>query len=450
MKRLVCVLVCLVSSGVLWSAPVKNVIWVIGDGMGPEILGFWMQGAHYAQLKKVPLSHTEKLINHSTMGLYFNNTYDTIVTDSAASATQMATGQLSRPLFIGMDYRKKSVPNLLEMAREHGKAVGVVTDAYVTDATPAGFTAHVEARQQHNEIAAQQIKFGPEVILGGGLKYFNRDENKDLLQVAQQKGYQIVQDKEQLAQVKKGKVLGLFADKGMPLAVEMHDYPTLPSLTDMARSAITLLEQDKDGFVLMVEAGKIDWAAHANDPGAVWAEMKAFDALIGFLVEYVDKHPQTLLYINADHDTGLGAFTYRHVGKEKAKQLAAQGEMLYGGDTDYASFKAYEAFDKQQRSLDSTFKLLKKVPPEKRTKKLLQQSLSGALGYPVDMDQFADWTDLEGVFKQLNSRWGMSYATRSHSAAPLLSIAYGTGAQAFGGVYHNTEILPRLRTVLEW
>lgn len=418
--------------------------------MGPEVLGFWMQGARYAKLPKVPVSHTQQLMDRATLGLFFNNTYDTVVTDSAAAATQMATGQFSRPLFIGLDYNQKTVPNLMELARQHGKAVGVITDAYVTDATPAAFTAHVDNRRQREEIARQQIAFGPEVILGGGLKYFNRGSNKDLLQTAQAQGYHIVQDKKQLSNVKQGKVLGLFADKGMPLAVEMHQYPKVPTLTDMTRQALVLLEQNENGFVLMVEAGKIDWAAHANDPGAVWAEMKAFDKLIGELEQYVDQHPNTLLYINADHDTGLGAFTYQHLGREKAAQRAAQGEALYGGDTDYASFKTYALFDKQKHSLYNLYNELRAMPAEKRTEQVLQKRLSDALGYSVDMSQFKDSSNLEGIFEQLNAQYGMIYATKNHSSAPLLSIAYGTGAQELGGVYHNTDILPRLSRVLGW
>ena len=418
--------------------------------MGPEVLGFWIFCARYAQLPKVPVSHTQQLMDRATWGLFFNNTYDTVVTDSAAAATQMATGQFSRPLFIGLDYNQKTVPNLMELARQHGKAVGVITDAYVTDATPAAFTAHVNNRRQREEIARQQIAFGPEVILGGGLKYFTRKGNKDLLQTAQAQGYHIVQDKKQLANVKQGKVLGLFADQGMPLAVEMHQHPKVPTLTDMTRQALMLLEQNESGFVLMVEAGKIDWAAHANDPGAVWAEMKAFDALVGLVSQYVDQHPDTLLYINADHDTGLGAFVYQHVGKEKAAQRAAQGEALYGGDTDYASFKAYAMFDKQKHSLYDLYNELKAMPAEQRTPQLLQKRLSDALGYAVDMSQFEDISNLEDIFKQLNSQRGMVYATKNHSSAPLLSIAYGTGAQELAGIYHNTDILPRLTKILGW
>ncbi len=432
--------------------PAKNVIWVIGDGMGPEILGFWAQGVRYTNSTNDSphISHTENLMNQAVWGLYFNNTYDTVVTDSAASATQMATGRFSRPLFVGLDYEKRPVDTLLERALQHGKAIGVVTDTYVTDATPAAFTAHVESRRQREEIARQQLALGPQVILGGGLKYFNKGENKELLRQAQAQGYQVVQNKKQLAKITSGKVLGLFADEALPMAVELHQYPKVPSLITMAQKAISLLEPAENGFIVMIEAGKIDWAAHGNDPGATWAEMKQFDQLIAYLTQYVQAHPDTLLYINADHDTGLGGFAYRHVGKENAAKRTAQGEVLYGKDTDYGSFRTYELFDKQTRSLYLLEEELKNLPVEKRTPALIQKKLSQALGYDIDITQFENLEDVPGIFRQLNDLRAISYATKNHSAAPLLSLAYGADAEQFGGVYHNTDILPRLMRVLGW
>ncbi len=434
------------------AAPVKNVIWLIGDGLGPEILGFWMQGVRYGKLSGYPLgvSHTETLMSQAVWGMFFNNTYDTLVTDSAAAATQMATGKWSRPLFIGLDYNEQPVPTLLEMAQQCGKAIGIISDTYVTDATPASFTAHTLTRRNKYDIARQQIDLAPEVILGGGLKYFNQGENKHLLRAAQKKGYHIAQNNKQLTKVKSGKILGLFAEQAMPMAVELYKYPQMPSLTQMAQKAVELLEKDEDGFVLMVEAGKIDWAAHANDPGAVLAEMKVFDELVGYLTSYVAQHPDTLLYLNADHDTGLGGFVYQQLNAAKMAAKTAQGEVLYDKNTDYASFSAYGLFEKQKRSLYYVYNELAAMPAAERTPQVLEQKLSQALGYKVDMSQFEELDDLQGIFTQLNAQRGMAYATMNHSSAPIVSLAYGPQAAAFNGVYHNTDILPRLTQLLGW
>ena len=362
----------------------------------------------------------------------------------------MATGQLSRPEMVGVDHNGQEVENLLELARKQGKAVGVISDTYVTDATPAGFTAHVQNRNEKMAIARQIVDFAPDVVLGGGLKYFSTGENKKLLRQAKKKGYRVALNKKELAGVKSGKVLGLFADTSLPMSLEMNLYPQIPSLTEQTQKAVELLSKNEKGFVLIVEAGKIDWAGHAHDAGAWFHEMKALDELLGYLTAYADKNGETLVYLNADHDTGLGAFAYRHVGKEKAAAKTAQGEVLYGGDADYASFETFRQFAKQKRSLYNLEMELKKMPAAKLTPEYLQQRLSEAMGYEVDISQFENLSDVSGLFAQLNESRGLVWATINHSSLPILSVAYGPEADEFAGVYHNTDILPRMKNVLGW
>jgi alkaline phosphatase len=420
--------------------------------MGPELMGFFMQGVRYGNVASYPqkISHLEKLTQEGQVGMYFNNTYDTVVTDSAAAATQMATGVVSRPGIIGQDHNNQNVPTLLELAKKKGKSVGVITDAYVTDATPAGFSAHVADRGEKREIARQQIDLGVDVISGGGLKYFSTEENKDLLLYAKEQGYTVVHNKQELEQVKKGKLLGLYSQEALPMSIEMRYYPHLPSLTDQVKESIKLLEKNKKGFVLMVEAGKIDWAAHGNDAGSVWAEMKVFDQVLGYIKKYADKHPDTLVYVNADHGTGLGGFTYQHLSTDQAKRKTDQGEMLYWGDTDYASFKQYELFEKQTRTLYSVQEELKRIPLHEFTLSIIQEKLSEVLGYPVDISGFTNLQDIEGLFRQLDLSRGIVWATQGHSSVMLLSIAYGPESDKFTGLYHNTDILPRMLEALGW
>ncbi len=431
------------------SAPsVKNVIWVIADGMGPEIMGFFMEGVRYGDLDGFPdkVSHMETMIQKGTQGLYFNKTYDTIVTDSAASATQMATGQYSRPDYIGVNFEGQKVKTLMELAQEKGKSIGVVSDAYVTDATPAGFTAHANSRRLKEQIARQQIELGVDVISGGGLKYFNRDLQKQ----AKEKGYTLATTRQELLKVKKGKLLGLFSDTGMPMAIEMYRYPNTPSLAEQTRKAIELLEQNKEGFVLMVEAGKVDWAAHANDPGSLLAEMKTLDETLGYVLAYADKHPDTLVYLNADHDTGLGTFVYQYLDRQKVAQKTKQGEVLYNGNTAYHSFKIYKQLEKQKRSLYYLEQELYAQPSSMLTRDYLERRFGEALGEEVDFSTFTDLSNVRGVLKQLNAQRGISWATGNHSAAPLIGVAYGPQAELFSGVYHNTDIFPRMKQALGW
>ena len=337
---------------------------------------------------------------------------------------------------------------MLEIAKQKGKAIGIVSDAYVTDATPAGFTSHTVSRRQKMDIARQQIALEPEVILGGGEKYFTSGENKKLFSQARKQGYQTPRNKKEMAKIRSGKILGLFAQQALPMAVEMPAHPQVPQLAEMMQKAVELLEQNPQGFVLMVEAGKIDWAAHANDAGAVLAEMKVLDQTLAFVRRYADEHPGTLVYLNADHDTGLGTFTYQVLNEQQAARRTEQGEVLYDGNTFYGTFNTYALLEKQTRSLYYVEKELKEIPAEKRTPALLQKRLSAAVGYPLDINSFENIQDIPGLFKQLNDKYGISWATDNHSASVLIGVAYGPYQELFKGIYHNTDILPKMKTAL--
>ena len=138
-------------------------------------MGMFMQGVRLTDLAQYPdkQSVLEQFINASVSGVYFNNTHDTIVTDSAGAATQMAGGAYSRPDVIGLDFNGKRLETLLEKALKEGKSVGIISDAYVTDAHAGpAFLAHAKSRGEKYDIARQLVNSGAQVILGGGAEIF--------------------------------------------------------------------------------------------------------------------------------------------------------------------------------------------------------------------------------------------------------------------------------------
>lgn len=428
-------------AGVLPAKTAKNVIWVIADGMGPGTMGFFMDAVRYTDLPAYPdkISHLEKFLNASELGFYTNHTYDTVVTDSACAATQMACGVLARPDYIGVDFDGSPAESLWELAQKNGKAVGIISDAYVTDATPAGFLAHTSSRRNKYDIARQLVAADPQVILGGGLRFFDRGENKNLLKTAKKAGYQVVTGAKELNKIRQGKILGLFADEAMPFYVEKALHPGVPTLLDMTQKAVEVMSQNEGGFFLMVEAGKVDWALHDNEPGAALYEMLNLDETLAYLQDFADKNGETLVYLNADHETGAPAFHYRHLDEASVKHKSAQGEMLYGGNTDYVSFSVYERLLKQKRMLYYMDKEFKALPKEKQTLEKLQQMLDGALGYHADISGFKNPFVYKELIRQLNEKDGVVWATGSHTSAPMVSAAYG-GFGSFGGVYRNTDL----------
>lgn len=445
LKASIVTIVVMLAAAACFAGSAKNVIWVIGDGMGPDLMGFYMEAVRNSDNPAYPdkQSHLEKFINASTVGIFFNNTHDTIVTDSAAAATQMACGVYSRPGVIGQEYTGKNVESVMEIAQQNGKAVGVISDSYVTDATPAGFLAHVPNRSERYEIARQMVAGGADIIMGGGLKYFTGEKNAKLLKSAQKQGYSVVKDKKGLGKIKKGKIIGLFAEEAMPPYVEMYRYPAMPTLLEQTQKAIEVLKENKNGFFLMVEAGKIDWSAHDNDAGAVFHEMRNLDEVLAFVFDFAKNNEDTLVYLNADHDTGLGGFNYIHRDEATVKYKTDQGEMLYGKNTDYGSYKEYENFLLQKEALYTMDGKFRRLPKEQQTVEKLQEMLDAALGYHIDISGFENPLNYRSLKKQLNHYKGMAWGTGNHSSAPLLGVMYGD-YEDFDGVYHNTEIKGKL------
>lgn len=428
----------------------KNAVWLIGDGMGTGAMGLFMQGVRLTQLPQYPDKQTtlERFINASVTGMYFNNTYDTIVTDSAGAATQMASGEFSRPDYLGVNHDGQTVQTLLEEALEHGKAVGVITDVYVADATPAAFLAHTQSRSAKYDIARQLVASGAQVIMGGGLKYFTQKENKKLLNQAKKQGWQVVKTSKELSKIKKGRVLGLFAEEAMPFYGEADRYKQTPTLKEMTEKAVELLSQNENGFVLVVEAGKLDWALHDQEAGPSMWEMINLDETLAYLWDFAKQSTDTLLYVNADHETGVPVFHYRHLDEETFKHKSSQGEMLYGGDTDYVNYPYYQKMFNHKRLLYYVYPEFKKLPKQQQTAEKLQEMADEAFGGHLDLRLNGKVPSYEDLIRRLNDALGVAWATGNHSAGMLLSVAYGPGAQEFAGVYHNTHIKGKFESAL--
>ena len=241
-------------------------------------------------------------------GSEFRVSQASLVVEDPSAATQLATASPSRNGMVGVDADGREQPNLRELAHTLGKATGIVSDTRLTHATPGAFLAHVPYRGAEDTIAEQIVASTVDVALSGGRRHFHageggRDDERDLLDEARSAGFDVVATADELTAAGP-RVLGLFSDGGMPNAMVTADQPEVPTLAAMASAALTRLEDDPDGFLLVVEAGQIDWAAHANDAGWMLAELKRFDEALGVLLSYAEAHNDTLLVVTADHETG--------------------------------------------------------------------------------------------------------------------------------------------------
>jgi alkaline phosphatase len=265
---------------------VRNVILLIGDGMGIGQLtaAEVMNGEEDLVLTRLPYK--------SLVSTHSSSNY---VTDSAASATALATGFKTRNGMVSVTAAGESLFTVLEDAEEAGKATGIVTTTRVTHATPACFVAHVNNRDMETVIAAQLLASGVDVALGGGSTYFSDLNPED-------EGYTVVYDSTELDNIESGKVLGLFSSGYMSYESERSDIE--PSLSEMTAKSLELLSSDPDGFFLMVEGGRIDHASHDNHFDNTIAETLEFDLAVLEALEYASGRNDTLILVTADHETG--------------------------------------------------------------------------------------------------------------------------------------------------
>lgn len=332
----------------------KNVIMIIGDGMGPEQVGLlltYARQAPHSVLGDKTTCFDRIMEKDGSLGISLTNAHNVLVTDSAASGSQLATGQPSGSEMIGLNYRGESVPTVLERAIQAGKSTGLVTDTRVTHATPAAFAAHQPHRKMGDAIALDMLTLGPDVLLGGGLGNWipqeantkdsgvrkeleeitqgsvaiksKRKDSQNLLARARENGYGLVFNRSQLAGAS-GKVIGLFAASAMPNAIAVSNSlndpdRSVPTLEEMSVKAIDILSQNDQGFFLMIESGQIDWAAHSNDAGLMLHEMIQLNDTVNAVLDWAENREDTLIILTADHTTGGFGFSYTARDLPRAK-----------------------------------------------------------------------------------------------------------------------------------
>lgn len=275
------------------AAPTRIILF-LGDGVGT---------AYWSALKFA--RENTAIEEFPVVGLVDTRSSSHRVTDSAAGATVYATGVRTYNGAIGVGPDSLPLRTVVEVAEERGMATGLIATSTITHATPASFGAHVVSRQQEPEIARQLARQGIDVLLGGGRKFFDgtAEGASDLL-TELRRNYVYVDDATSLRALAFDTVsalLGLFAEGGLSRATAGRN----PSLPEMTRAALEVVGRNPHGFFLLVEASQPDWRGHENAPlEEVVAEMLDYDAAVRVALEYQARHPETLIVLTADHETG--------------------------------------------------------------------------------------------------------------------------------------------------
>ena len=215
-----------------------------------------------------------------------------------------------------------TIATLIEGAERAGKATGIISTSNIQHATPADYSSHNPNRNNYEDLGEQQVYQGMEVVLGAGSRYLqaeNRKDGEDLVSVIKDLGYDYVTSPAEMKASTGNKLWGMFAESAMAYDIDRNPEEE-PSLAEMTSKALEVLAKEDEGFFLMVEGSKVDWAAHANDPVGVKSDVLAFDEAVKVAKDFADKNKDTVIVVASDHGTGGLTIGHRDIssGYDKA------------------------------------------------------------------------------------------------------------------------------------
>ena len=258
------------------------------------------KGSNWLQLYK------DQRINHALMD---TASASSIVTDSSAGSSSWGGGFRVNNGSLNVGPNGEMHMPIWQKFKKAGKMAGCVTTVPITHATPAGFCVNSKSRNAQEDIAEQYLDLGFDIMMGGGNNYFSpelRKDKKDVYASYKAKGWQVARTRKEMMAADNSKpILGVFGDDALPYSLDRaHDKSltdNTPTLAEMAQKAIDRMKGNKNGFVLQIEGGKVDWGAHANDVGALLYDQAAFDEAIKVAIDFAEKDGETLVIITTDH-----------------------------------------------------------------------------------------------------------------------------------------------------
>lgn len=303
----------------------RNIIFMVSDGMSTGTLNMADlylnrkngKGSNWLQLYK------DQRVSRALMD---TASASSIVTDSSAGSSSWGGGVRVKNGVLNIGPNGEKYMPIWQKFKKAGKMAGCVTTVPITHATPAGFCVNNNSRNAMQDIAIDYLNLGFDIMMGGGDKYFSpatRKDKRDMYAEYKAKGWQVVRNrKEMLAADNNKPVLGVFAEEALPYSIDRKSdavlTETVPTLAEMAQKAIDRMKNHKNGFVLQIEAGKVDWGAHGNDIAAVLYDQVAFDEAIKTVIDFAEKDQETLVIITTDHGNANPGVIY---GKDANKNF---------------------------------------------------------------------------------------------------------------------------------
>ena len=467
----------------------RKVILFIGDGFGATQVSL---GIQYARLVEHRELNIDAIMQDGNTGYSLTIPFGNIVTDSAAAATQMATGQLARNDMLGLDPDGYPLETILEWADKRGLGTGLVTNMRITHATPGGFALHQSSRYNSEPALMDDLlqDGDVDVLLGGGARALapagswvsemlpgipgdldgesEREDARYRVEDLEDMGYAVASDSSSLREAASGatKVLGLFSASAMPYVIDRQNLSVegVPTLVEMTTAAIDVLSRHDEGFFMLVEGGSIDYTGHANDAGAMLHEILELDEAVGVALEFQKNNPDTLVIVTADHGTGGFAFTDGYFGPIP-DQLLDSG-VVYQPEWSYPTTEHLEILFRQSASYSYILEQAG-LDPERlieqvRTHTGLEMTLDEARAALVrdkdgqpgteDFRRYRDDPDDAAsalLAHHLSRHSFVVWSTGEHTSDPVPTYGRGPGAEKLRGIYPNTHVYSVMRESLE-
>jgi alkaline phosphatase len=424
----------------------RNVIFMVADGMSIGTLT--LADACRRHREDKPATWISLLGEPGVRrAAAYTNSADSHVTDSSAGSTAWGIGEKVNNGAVGVTPDGRTPTPILVQAAQQGKATGLVTTTTVTHATPAGFIANVPARAMEGAIAEQIMDRGFDVVLGGGRMFFPPA-------TLRRRSATLVTTAEELRAQRgvPGPLLGLFAKSQM--AFELDRPAEQPDLSEMAGIALDRLFASPHGFVLQIEGGRVDHAAHSNDAASLVADMLAFDRAVRLVWERTRHRDDTLVIVTTDHGnanpaltkggpgTWTGVYLLNHAQKsfEWIFEHADPDVKIDDGTPMFLSAAEGKGLDPRVAVRASkVLNLVKKHQGVELTQDqagLFAASLAGRA-----VDPFTERCSATSVLGSLlANRTGVSFLSANHTSDMVEVMAWGPGSQLIAPVIQNTDL----------
>ncbi|BCS53379.1 alkaline phosphatase [Geobacter sp. SVR] len=437
----------------------QGLIMVVGDGMPLGVT----RAMH--EIRTGVFGHRDsnlyaRLRNPgSSVGLMGTASLSGIVTDSAPASAAWATGVKTTNRLLSVLPDGRPLTTIMELLRERGYGCGLVTTTRVTHATPAAWVSHQMHRDLEDAIALDLLAFRPDVLLGGGAVHFDaakRSDKRDLFGEFSKAGFEVVRERGALRTADDTRpLMGIFAPSHLAYAVDRHNDASLrerqPSLPEMTAAALARLSSNPQGFILQVEAGRIDHANHSNDAWGAITDTLELDDTLAVIELYLAANPKTLVIVTSDH--GNSGWGINGTGVDYNDATAA----LHS----YGSAKAsFEVIIKKMKGRGATEirELVQEytgraISPEEAA--LLVDAISADYApYPGDFIYQPDATlgrilshnaperRVKGVLQPAVRRGNVGFTSCNHTAEEQLVLAYGHRAREMKleGLVDNTDL----------